>query len=80
MFSSGRGLFSEVPSGEGFCPSEFAGALGFVRGGCVVALLESGLATTFTLYFFVGINLFLFSVTLESFLIWGFVPGWVGLN
>ena len=33
------GLFSGVPSGEGFWPSEFTGALGSVRGGCMVALL-----------------------------------------
>ena len=65
---SGGGLLSEVPSCEGFWPSEFVGALGAVRGGCVVALLEPGLATTFTLYFFVGMIPFLFSVAFVSFL------------
>ena len=28
------GLFPGVPSVEGFCPSEFFGVLGYVRGGC----------------------------------------------
>ena len=80
IFSSGWGLFSGVPSGEGFWPFEFTGALGFVRGGCAVTLLKLGLASTFTLYFLVGISLFTFSVSLESFLTWKFVLGWVGLN
>ena len=43
-------------------------------GGCVVSLL--GLVTTFTLCFFVGVSLFLFSVTLDSFLTLGLVLGW----
>ena len=46
----------------------------------MVAVLESGLATTFTLYFFVGINLFLFSVAFVSSLTQGLVLGWVGLD
>ena len=67
---SGGGLLSTVPSCEGFWISEFVGALGVVKGGCVVALLvlDLGLASTFTLYFFVGwvfsfslVLLFLFS-------------------
>ena len=76
------GLFSEVPSGEGFWSSEFVGALRAVWGGCVVTLLdfESGLATTFTLYFLGGMSLFLFSVAFVSFLTWGLVSGWVGLD
>ena len=67
------GLLSEVPSCEGFWLSEFVGALGVVTGGWTVALLvlDLGLATTFTSYFFVGISFFLFSVALVSFLIWG---------
>ena len=80
IFSNGGGLFSDVPSGEGFWPSKFVGALGVVRGGFTVALLESGLASTLTLYFFVGMSLFLFSVGLVSFLMWGFVSGLAGLN
>ena len=42
-FSSGGGLFSDV---EGFCLSEFTGALVFVWGCCVASLPGSGLATT----------------------------------
>ena len=89
MFLSGWGLLSEVPSCEGFWLSEFVGALGVVTGGCAVALLvlDLGLATTFTLYFFVGISFFLFSVALVSFLIWGLVSKscrsrliWLGLE
>ena len=71
------GLFSEV---GGFWPSGSTGALAFAWGGCMVMLPGSGLATTFTLYFFVGINLFLFSVTLDSFLTWGLVSGRGDLN
>ena len=64
-FSNGGGLFSNVPSGKGFWPSKFTEALGSVWGGYAVTLLGSGLATTFTLYFFVGINLFLFWLLLN---------------
>ena len=34
----------------------------------MVVLLDSGFSTTFTLYFFIGISFFLFSVALVSFL------------
>ena len=64
-FSNGGGLFYDV---KGFWLSEFTGALTFVWGGCTVSLPGSSLATTFTLYFFVGINLSLFYVALDSFL------------
>ena len=76
-FSNGGGLFSDI---EGFWPSEFTVASACPWGGYTVTLLGSGLANTFTLYFFVGINLFLFSVALESFLMWGLVSGWRGPN
>ena len=46
----------------------------------VLLVLDSGLATTFTLYFFVRISFFLFSVALVSFLICGLVSGWAGLD
>ena len=39
----------------------------------MVTLLGLVLATTFTLYFLVGISPFLFSVALDSFLTWGLV-------
>ena len=71
-FSNGGGLFSDV---EGFWLSEFTGALAFVWGGCMVSLPGSSLATTFTLFLFVGIRLFLFSVTLDPFLTWGLGSG-----
>ena len=53
-----------------------------LQGGCMAVLLvlDSGLATTFTLYFFMGISFFLFSVALVSFLIWGLASGCVGLD
>ena len=74
------GLYSEVPSCEGVWPSEFVGAIGDVRGCCAVALQELGLATTFILYFFVGMSLFLFSVAFVSFLTQRLALGWVGLD
>ena len=46
----------------------------------VLLVLGLCFATAFTLYHFVGINLFLFSVGLVSLLIQGFVTGWVGLD
>ena len=46
----------------------------------VAVLLDSGFSMTFTLYFFIGVSFFLFSVALVSFLISGLVTGWVGLD
>ena len=71
--SSGGGLLSEV-GGCLFCG--FTRALSW--GGCMVVLPEFGLATA--LSFLVGLNLFLFSAVLDSFLIWGLVSGRGGLN
>ena len=75
-------MLSEILSGRGFCFSEFVGALGVVKGGCTVIslVLGSGLATTFTLYFFEGMSFLLFSVTFVSFFTLGLVLDWVGLD
>ena len=68
IFLSGGGLFSEIFSGKGFWLSGVTRVLGTVVGVCVVAVLASSLATTFTLYFFVGMSHFLFLFALVSFL------------
>ena len=46
----------------------------------MVVLPGSGLTTTFTLYFIVGISPFLFSIVLDLFLTWGLVSGKGCLN
>ena len=77
IFSNGEGLLSEVFSWGGFCFSGFVWAL---RAVLLVLGMGLGLATTFTLYFFVGMSFLIFSVSFVSFLTWGFVLGWLGLD
>ena len=81
---SSRGLLSDVPSCRGFAFSEFTGPLGAVMSGCMVVLqvlgMDSGLATTHTLYLFVGMSFLLLSVTFASFLTWGLVLSCSGLE
>ena len=64
--------------------SEFIGALEVVKGSCTVVLLVLGmglgLATTHTLYFFVGMSFLILSVTFVSFLTWGLALGRAGLD
>ena len=74
-FSTDGKLFPGVPFGKGFWPSGFTGALGFG----VVAWLHC-LDQAWPPPSLWQSNLFLFLVPLESFLTWGFVLGWGGLN
>ena len=63
---------------------KFIVALGAVVDICMIILLalgmDSGLATTHTLYLFVGMSFLLKSVAFVSLLTRGLVLGWVGLD
>ena len=78
------GLLLSVPPWEGFSFSEFIVTLGAVSGGCVVTLLflgvNSGLATTHTLYLFVRMCFPLFLVAFFPFHTRGLELGWAGLD
>ena len=77
-------LLSDVLSCGGFSFTQFIGVLGAVMGGCVVILLvlgvDSGLATTCTLYLFVGTSFLLLSVAFVSLLTRGLELGWADLD
>ena len=79
IFSSSRGLLlDELPF------SKFIVVLGAAVDICMIILLalwvDSGLATTCTLYLFVGMSFLLLSVAFASLLTRGLVLGWVGLD
>ena len=63
IFSSGGGLLLDELPWEGFPFSKFIVVLGAVVDACMIILLalgmDSGLATTHTLYLFVGMNVLL---------------------
>ena len=77
---SGGGLLLGVLSWDGFSFSEFTVALGAVLGSCMVTLLvlevDSGLATTHTLYLFVGMIFLFCQSPLFPFLLGGWY--WAG--
>ena len=70
IFSSGGGLLLDELPWEGFPFSEFIMVLGAVVGICIIILLalgvDSSLATTHTLYLFVGMSFLLLSVAFAS--------------
>ena len=83
-FSSNGGLLLGVPPWGGFSISELIVTLGAVLGGCMVILLvlgvDSGLATTHTVYLYLEMSFLLFSVVFVSFCTRGLVLGWAGLD
>ena len=84
VFSSGGGLLLDELPWEGFPFSKFIVAIGAVVGICMVILLalgvDSGLATTCTLYLFVGMSFLLLSVAFASLLTRWLLLGWMGLD
>ena len=78
------GLLLEELPWEGFPFSKFFVVLGAVVDICMIILLalgvDSGLATTCTLYLFVGMSFLLLSVAFASLLTRGLVLGWAGLD
>ena len=83
FLSDGGLLLNELPW-EGFPFSKLFVVLGAVVDICMTILLalgvDSGLATTPTLYLFVGMSFLLLSVVFASLLTRGLVIGWVDLG
>ena len=81
--SGGRLLLDELPW-EGFPFSKFSVVLGAVVDVCMILLLvlgvDSGLATTHTLYISVAMSFLLLSVAFAFLLTRGLVMGWADLD
>ena len=84
IFSSGGGLLLDELPWEGFPFSEFIVVLGAVVDDWMIMLLtlgvDLGLATTCTLYLYVGLCFLLLLVAFASLLTRGLVLGWMGLD
>ena len=84
IFSDGGGLLLDELPWEGFPFSKFIVVLGAVVDGCMIVLLslgmDLGLATTHTLYLFVGMSCLLLLAAFASLLTGGLVLYWVGLD
>ena len=84
IFSSGGELLLDELPWEGLPFSKYIVVLGATMNICVIILLalgvDSGLATTHTLYLFVGMSFLLLSVAFAFLLTRGLVLGWVGLD